>query len=74
MFEYSLSVGFRSGQVADGGECEGGPVERAQIFSRECGVLAGSVRIDPVALEALDLAQKVVETAEPVREDQQDVN
>lgn len=73
-FKNSLGVGLGGGQVADGGEGQGGPVERGQVLPQQGLVLPGSVRIYPVSVEALGLAEQVVEAPEPVSEYQQYVN
>lgn len=70
----SLGIGLWGGQVTDGGEREGRPVERTEVLARERGVFPGSVRVHPVPLELLRLGQQEVEAAEPVSKYQQDVD
>lgn len=60
-------------QVANGGEREHGPVERAQVLAGAGRVLADGRRVAPGGHEALPVADQVVEGREPVGAQQDDV-
>ena len=70
----SLGVGLGRGQVADGRQRQRRPIERAEVLARQRGEIALRVRIGPVRLEAFRLGEQVVKTAEPVRQQQQNVH
>lgn len=63
---------------ADGRESQRRPVDRGDVFASDRSPFAvvGLVRIcvRPGATEVFELGQHIVETAEPVRQQKQDVN
>lgn len=53
----SLCIGLRSGQIADSGERQRGPVEGAKIFAGQCGEITFRIRIGPIGLKTFRLGQ-----------------
>lgn len=49
--KYSLGVRFGRWQITNGRQRQRRPVQTAQVLARQRGVVAGPVRIHPVALE-----------------------